>query len=250
MKLFDVNVSIGHWPFQRFAFYQIEDLCSALHERGIKGAMVSPVEAILNSDPHYNQVLAEMCGEGTDLIPVPVVDASMPGWQQRVAEGSRAIKIIPNYHRYALHTEPVRDLMLFLQSRALPLIIQMRVDDERNQHPLMRVPGVATSEMLQLARLYPQQKILCLNAYIQEATELLQQSENIYIDISFCEHMDTLATLTANLPVDRLLFGSHTPFLYTRAAVMKVKGSRISEADKQKIAFKNAMQLFQIEELG
>ncbi|MBD3384992.1 amidohydrolase family protein [candidate division KSB1 bacterium] len=252
MKIVDVNVSIGNWPFQRFPYYDLQALSTALDAEGVSLAVVTAVEAILNSDPCYNQNLHKQCQNDRKFVFLPVVDPSMPGWEERLSAflpGLRGVKIFPNYHTFALGSSQIRDLILFLKALTLPLIIQMRVDDERNQHPHMRVAGVAVEDITQLANLYPDQVIVCLNAYIQEVEQLLQNSENIYADISFCEHMDTLGTLNKTLAAERLLFGSHTPFLYTRSATMKLNLSRISKEMRQKIAWKNAEDIFRLEEL-
>ncbi len=252
MKIVDVNVALGNWPFQRFPYDDLQVLSAALDAEGVSPALVTAVEAILNSDPFYNQNLQKRCKADRRFVFLPVVDPSLPGWEQRLSgflPGLKGVKIFPNYHSYALGSSQMRDLILFLKSLTLPLMIQMRVDDERNQYPLMRVPGVAVEDILHLANLYPDQVIICLNAYIQEVHQLLQNSDNIYADISFCEHMDTLGTLNKTLPVERLLFGSHTPFLYTRSAIMKLNLSRISKEERQKIAWRNAADIFRLEDL-
>jgi predicted TIM-barrel fold metal-dependent hydrolase len=47
------------------------------------------------------------------------------------------------------------------------------------------------------------------------------------------------------LPVSRLYFGSHTPFLYTRASAMKLRQAPIDESIRQQVSSGNAERLLQ-----
>ena len=62
--------------------------------------------------------------------------------------------------------------------------------------------------------------------------------------LGFVEYLDTLATLLRKAPYDRVLFGSHMPFLYTGAVMMKLTRARISKRAAAAIAHGNAERLF------
>ena len=59
---------------------------------------------------------------------------------------------------------------------------------------------------------------------------------NIHVDLSFVERLDTVAALLAEVPARQVLFGSHTPFLYTRAAVMKLRTAAVGRRELRAIA--------------
>ena len=55
--------------------------------------------------------------------------------------------------------------------------------------------------------------------------------------------LDTVKDLLEQVSAEQVLFGSHTPMLYTRAAVMKWQLADVSEEIKQQIAHGNVQQL-------
>jgi len=113
--------------------------------------------------------------------------------------------------------------MNILAEARIPLIIQMRVDDERNQYPLMKVPGVDVESIIRLANAFPKVPMVCLCTYRYEAVYLVRRRRMWSVGISYIESFKTLPTLLKQIPAERVLFGSHTPFFYTAAAVAKTE---------------------------
>jgi predicted TIM-barrel fold metal-dependent hydrolase len=68
------------------------------------------------------------------------------------------------------------------------------------------------------------------------------------VDISFVETLNTVSALLKEIPATRVLFGSHTPFLYTRSAIMKIKAAEISQEDLDAITYGNAQRLIKLNE--
>ncbi|MBN1676080.1 MAG: amidohydrolase family protein [Kiritimatiellae bacterium] len=248
--LTDINVSLGFWPFQRFALDSAAKLSRHLKAEGISRALVSSVEAVLYPDPDvYNRLLLRRTKPYRNLLPVPVINPLHPDWRNRLrsyaaTRAANAVKIFANYHSYSLRSRPVRDLAEELAGRKAPLVIQMRLEDERNQYPRMKVPGVKAADVAKLASRYPAQSFVCVCCYWNEAISLVREADNVYVDISFTERLNTVEALLRDVPAQRLLFGSHTPFLYARAAVMKMTAARIAKRDREAIASKNAARLF------
>ena len=248
--LIDVNCWLGFWPFQMFPQLTAPRLAKHLSAHGIARAFVSPVESVLSPDPHVpsRHLLGKLKAQ-PGMIPVPVLDPSLGNWREcldeYVAEGhGQAVRIIPNYHRYELDAPCVEDLAEALSDRPQGiLMIQMRVEDERHQYPLMKVPGVPADAAIAFAKRHPHLRILCLCPYLKEAERLVNETRNIRVDTAFIEHANTLKHALARIPGDRMLFGSHTPFLYTRASVMKLECAGIPQKAMNAVASKNASRL-------
>jgi len=244
----DVNTSLGRWPFQNFDVDSAPALARHLHSAGIAKALVSSIDGILYPDPAVcNARLLKMVKLLPMLVPVPVINPVLANWRQALAaRGLSAVKIMPNYHNYALADPAVAPLMRVLAGKRIPLMIQMRVDDERNQYPLMKVPGVDWKAVVQLANTFRDVPVVCLCAYRGEALELVQRTGNVHVDIAFVETFRTLPALLRKVPPERILFGSHSPFLYTASAVMKLKTARLAAKAYKAIAWANARRLFKI----
>lgn len=248
--LIDVNCWMGFWPFQVFPRLSAARLAAHLAARGVSRAFVSPIESVLCPDPHApSRKLPGKLRAQPSLVPVPVLDPSLGNWRECLDEYAaaglgRAVKIIPNYHRYELDAPCVEKLVRALSGRpARLLMIQMRLEDERHQYPLMKVPGVPADAIIALAKRHPHLRVLCLGPYPGEAERLVGETNNIWIDIAFLEYANTLKHFLKKMPCDRILFGSHTPFLYTRAAVMKIERAEIPRKDLRAIASGNALRL-------
>jgi len=252
--LIDVNVSLGPWPFWKFQEDSPEKLSKHLKSEEISLALVSSLETVFYPDPQLgNRDLFIKLKPYPNLIPIIVSNPSLSSWKEMLEKYDnlykiKAVKILPNYHNYSVSSSFVSDLMKELNKRKIPLIIQMRLEDERNQYPLLKVRGVRIEEIINLAKSFPNVPIITLCPYFQEAISLVKESPNIYIDISFIERLNTLKTLLEKVPGERVLFGSHTPFLYTRSAVMKVKTADIPEKDREAIASGNICRILGLKE--
>ena len=226
-SLIDANCWLGSWPFQVFTHNSAAALAEHLASEEITTALVSPTEAILHPDPNiFNDLLINTVEDYPLLKPVPVVNPTLANWKTSMAiyastDNVHSIRILPNYHNYSLNAPCVRELMMILAELAMPLMIQIRMEDERSQYPLMQVAGVSCDEIIELAERFPDVSIICLGAYFNEAIGLLLNSWNVYVDISFIDKINTLNSLLERTTHDRIVFGSHTPFFYTRSAVLK-----------------------------
>jgi len=246
--MIDVNVSLGHWPSQKFEQNTPGKLAAHLESEGISRALVTALDAVFFPDPDIcNRTLFASLKSRPSLVPVPTVNPILTGWRSALRESpSRAVKIYPNYHNYSLSSDHVHGLMQELSETCAALMIAVRMEDERGQHPLCKAPGVPSNDIISLANRWPQVPIVCLCANFSEAVKLTEETGNIHVDTAFAECEDTLVALRKKVPAERILFGSHTPFLVTRAAVMKVTASTVSKQDLAAITVGNAGRLFGI----
>ena len=65
----------------------------------------------------------------------------------------------------------------------------------------------------------------------------------VYVEISMLEGVGGVANLLAQVPLNRVLFGSHAPFFYFQAALLKLKESPLPEQQLQAIRRENARRL-------
>jgi len=236
----DVNVHIGPWPFCEFSLITPELISIHLKSLGIARAVCAPLSAVFLPDPERaNDMFLEQI-KGLDVfLPAGVVNPLLANWENIIGNKSFcAYKLIPNYHNYLLTDPRVQPVLAALEAVRKPLFVQVRFDDERNHYELLKVPAVPVNDILEIARAYPELCVIALGAYFPEAVSLLQQ-QNIYCDISYTENLNTLAQLTAKVPVQNILFGSQMPFLYTEAALGKLALNTITEPDRKKIASGN-----------
>ena len=247
----DINVSFGRWPFQKFPYNNLNGLDNKLSGEGISKALVSSLDAVLYPDPDWgNTSLLPRLASFSNLLPVGVINPSLSNWRESLERclhwGAEAVKIFPNYHNYSLSLPAMEKFMDDLAGRKVPLMVQMRLEDERNQHPLFKIAGVNPGEIIKFAGHFPEIPVLALCPYFKEAIDLVCNSSNIHVDISFTETLNTVSALFEEIPAARILFGSHTPLLYTRSSVMKIKAPDIPQKDFKAITYGNAQALMNL----
>lgn len=242
--IIDCNVSLGHWPFARPTVATARELDDHLRRHGIGQALVSSADAVLYPEPEECNGNLRAAVEGfPSLIPVPVLNPRVASAVVILKQDNlRALKLIPNYHGYSLSDPRLLAACREAARRHVPVMVQMRMEDERGHYEFLKMPGVAVEEIVALAGAVPGLSLIALCPYFAEAA-ILAKVPNIAVDISFAELPDTLAQLCAAVPASAVLFGSHTPLYYTGAALAKLASAEIDERTRQEIAAGNAARL-------
>ena len=227
-SIVDVNTWLGSWPFQYFRDDSARRLESRLAAEGIGHALVGSPEAAFNPDClAVNRLLLRRLKGSAALHPVLALDPTKGDWRDILAvargEGAAAVRLLPTYHGYDLASPPVLTAVEDIAAHGhLALFLQVRMEDERTHHPLCKIPSLPVPSILALARRYPGLPVAALCPLYREAVELAKGPDNLRFDLAYVETLRTVSSLLGEVPVERVLFGSHTPFLQTRAAVLKV----------------------------
>jgi hypothetical protein len=265
---------VGRWPFRALRTDALPDLESLLVQNGITGAVVASLDAVLCPDPMVRNepLLREIArrGPGFDWIATAVIDPTLGGWEKMagacLALGARCLKLVPTYHLYPLTDaglartdglgvpwvrQAARDglaavdrLCRLAAARQVPVALQVRLEDERAHHPLMRVPGLPAQEVAALAQRHPDGRFVVCGATNAELPPL--RARNIWVEISFVESEDTLAGALAHVAPDRLLLGTHAPFFYPAVGVAKVVAADVSAGIRHGVGRGNAEALWPV----
>jgi uncharacterized protein len=246
----DFCAYIGEWPTYSLPHATVEGLLHVMDRARIDAACVSLTGGMFRFDTqNANEQLAQMVeGERDRLWPVGVLDPTLPTWRRDFQEGIEqwhfaGFRLHPNYGGYSLNDPAVIECVHALADANLPLFIASYVDEERFQHPAMRVPPVPLAEIETLIKAAPQATIVLNNLRVDSAQTLLQSGvplENLYLDINAMDvPFDGLHTLVTNYGSDRLLFGSQIPFLYPEAARMVLAYANLPDATVQAILADN-----------
>jgi uncharacterized protein len=200
-----------------------------------------------------NARLVEDCRKyGPGLLrPFGSVNPQLPDWREDLRRcieehGMPGIRLHPNYHGYKLDDPAFRELLSLAASKALIVQLALSMEDERTQHPLMRVPPVDPSPLAEAAAAEPRLKLVVLNCYPQLQPEKLRASSSggkVYFDLAMVERVGGVARLAELVTWPRVLFGSHYPFFYFESALLKLQETGMTQVQTKMVCEGNARRL-------
>ena len=156
------------------------------------------------------------------------------------------IRLHPNYHGYKLDDPAFRELLNLAAARKLVVQLALCMEDERTQHPLMRVPPVDLDPLAEAIQGEPQPLLVLLNCYPTfrlETLRKLRSAREICFDFAMVERIGAVNRLAAEVSFPRVLFGSNYPLYYFESALLKVRESGLTEAQAKMVYRENAQRL-------
>ncbi len=232
----DTNVSLLRWPFRRLPLDETEKLVVKLRQLSIGRAWAGSFEGVLHRDlAGVNARLAAECSSYPELIPVGTVNVNLPGWEDDLEQCiSRhrmpAVRLYPNYHGYELADPRLGDLLRRVSKAGRLVQIAVALEDTRTQHPLVRVDDVNTAPLASWLRKVPDVRVQLLGHRLRgKVLEQLAPIEQVLLDTSRVDGTDSIARLVETVGADRVMYGSHAPFLIPEAALIRVYESRLED---------------------
>ncbi len=249
--IIDISSGIGQWPFMPLKRTKPEALLSTMKEEGIDLALVAPIDGVCYKNPHMiNALHIERLSGFPNLIPIPIINPEMGDAKKEVLRaanlGLPAIKVYPNYHGYSLGCPQMRAIAELCQETNVAIMIQIRMEDVRGHQPMMKIPDVDISEVLSAMDSWPGVTLilcgLCSEIARAGVANRILERPDTYIDTSLLEHVETLKWAMGLVDYNRILLGTHSPFLYIRANMMKVKRIEDDQRAFQAITYANAVR--------
>jgi predicted TIM-barrel fold metal-dependent hydrolase len=250
----DVNVHLSRWPLRRVPADETPALANLLRAQGVTQAWAGSLDGLLHKDlAAVNARLIEQCrqhGQGL-FVPFGSVNPWLPDWEEdlrRCAEEHHmpGIRLHPNYHNYTLDTPQFTRLLRLAAERRLVVQLALIMEDERMMHPRLRVPPVDIAPLVDLVKTTPGLRLILLNAMGTLRGDVLKRlldAGEVYVEIAMLEGVGGVINLLRQIPVERVLFGSHTPLFYFQSAALKLKESPLTPAQLQAIQSGNARRL-------
>jgi predicted TIM-barrel fold metal-dependent hydrolase len=254
--IIDVNVSLGHWPLRRVPCDEPAALVAKLRAHNVTEAWAGSYDGLFHDDlTSVNNRLAQNCSSITDtslrLLPFGEINPLAANWEaelNRCVETHRmpGIRLHPNFHGYTLAEPNFIRLLKAAAKRSIIVQLTVLMEDVRMQHALLRVPPVDLAPLPAVAQT-PNVKLVLLNALPSasrgDKLYRLTNTGNIYVEIAMLEGVGGIENILKDVPLDKILFGSHAPSLYFESAVLKLQESQLPARHVNAIKHENARRL-------
>lgn len=252
--MIDINAYLSRWPCRRLPLDEPGALVEKFAALGVEHAWVGSFDALLHKDVGgVNLRLAGDCATHGDgmLVPFGCVNPTLPDWREDLRRcdeeyGMPGIRLHPNYHGYELSDPLFAEVLDLATGRGLIVQIALKMEDERTQHPLLRVPATDTSPLSDLLRTRPESRVVLLNSLRDlrgPSLEAVTGLQNVFIEISMLEGVGGIERLITTFPYERVLFGSYAPFFYPESAVGKLQESELGAEIEGAVRQQNAAKL-------
>lgn len=155
------------------------------------------------------------------------------------------VRLFPNYHGYALDDARFARLLDLATQRKLLVQIALSIEDDRSQNPALMAPPVNVGPLPDVLARVPGARVMLLNSgsrVLGSRTPVLQRltEAQVFFEIAALEGLAGIEATLQKVPGLRLAFGSHTPYFYLEAALLKLQESALTPAQLKSICREHA----------
>ncbi|MCB1236128.1 MAG: amidohydrolase family protein [Verrucomicrobiae bacterium] len=248
--ILDSNVSLFRWPFRRLPLDETEKLVAKLRALGVTKALAGSFEGAFHRDlMTANNRLAAECARFPELTPIGTVNPAQPGWERDfdrcVGEHRMAgVRIFPSQQGYALDSTLLGRLLARAAEAGVLVQLAVTLEDPRTQPALVARPEADLGPLPDAMAKAPGARVQLLNPR-PSGSQLaaLGKTPGLYFDTARADGTDGVASLLAATGPDRVLFGSHAPFLIPEAALIRVHESALDPGPLRAVLRDNAERL-------
>ena len=251
--MFDVNTSIGHWPFRKLENNTAFELKNYLESYGIEGAAVAHNHAACYMNVHesnvelFRNITAEKSGFFRGIATLNPLYAA---WEKDLATcrnefNFKAVRLLPEYHNYKLSDNAAAEIITAAAELNMLVVIPNEIVNYRQRHWMESGIPLGCAALLETAKKFPQAKFLFTEtAFADNPAE--PYPENIWFEMSRfqCCFRDTLNKFIAQVGADHVLFGSGSPFKEIEPALIKFRNIKLEKTGLDLIAKNNFINLF------
>ena len=139
MNFFDINIALGHWPFQQLPYETVDALEARLKEYGVSGALAVNTHGLFYRDvQNANIELAQWISGNPFFTGCASINPAYPQWEKdlRVCVeefGFRAVRLTPLYHDYDADGELMDEAVSAAEALGIAVLIPQRIMDVRQK---------------------------------------------------------------------------------------------------------------------
>ena len=251
--MFDVNTSIGHWPFRKLENNSLPELKKYLENYGIEGAAVAHNHAACYMNVHESNIelFQALNAEKSNFFHgIATLNPLYAAWEKDLVTcrnelNFKAVRLLPEYHNYKLSDSAASDIITAAGEMDMLVVIPNEIVNYRQRHWMESGVPLGTAALLETAKKFPQTRFLFMEtAFVDNPAE--PYPENIWFEMSRfqCCFRDTLNKFIAQVGADHVLFGSGAPFKEIEPSLIKFHNIKLEKRELDLISKNNFMKLF------
>ena len=278
--MIDANAYLGRYPFRETAAETVDDLLRLMDRCGIEQAVVSPFESVFYWDYELSDEKAyrDLRPHRDRLFQLGCVNPNYPGHLNHVRRclddfGVVGIKLHPEFHAFELADRSCLELVNTVGDAGRPVVIALRVEDERWYPPYVKTWPVSLEAVLELSVACPDVNFVACGVRpgprslgdLENAAPLerLRAARNVYFETSAVSTTDpgwqfhfgqaqaldpgdAFLMLVDALGPERVLFGTRMPVMEPMMTIVDLQDSAIEDLVRRTVVTENARRLFGI----
>lgn len=251
--MFDVNCSIGHWPFRMLENNSPESLKNYLREYGVTAAAITHNHSAcyMNvQDANWELFRALEQAKSNFFRGVATLNPLYAAWEKDLKTCAetmnfRALRLLPAYHNYTLASSAASEIIAAAGEAGMLVVIPNEIVNYRQRHWMENGIPQGTENLMSAARRFPNVNFLFMEtAFPEKPTE--PYPANAYFEMSrfrncFGRALDNFIKLVG---ADHVLFGSGAPFKEIEPALLKLHHAHIADSERELISHVNAEKWF------
>lgn len=245
----DVNAMFGHMPYFKSPYPSLAEL--EKNRTDSSALIVSSFDSMFFQDPYDadTEFINTPCSE--KIKKAVTVNPTMPNALRDLHKFSKeniwGVKIAPYIQSYPLSDGRVIRFAKECAKLSLPLLIENRIFDERQQY-CVKSPKVSLEETENFLSAVPDTTVIMLTLRPDEVEKLAAQKRNsVFFDTSgFKGNALAFEKLVHTIGADKLMYGSLSPVYNEKSALYCISGADIYEEQKADILINNAKRIFKL----
>jgi Predicted metal-dependent hydrolase of the TIM-barrel fold len=228
-------------------------------ENGIETGYVSSMDSIFYNDPFEGELDLHEMLRGTAYNHILTVNPLLPCFDEDIRKGVDAfnikgVRIYPCYHNYQLDSPAVARLCAVLRGYGLPLLLTIRIEDDRLNYLIQPRRINVPDELLTFCASVGDLPVLIMSLSFGEllyCRDDLLQRKNLYVDTSGIKApLESVELLVREIGDEKIVYGSAYPIYALKSTLYEVTMSELPQQSKERILYQNARDFFSLTQAG
>ena len=248
--IIDLNGYYGKWPYWPLRQSNVEAMLEKMDRYGISRVFLCSLRSIFTDPQTGNAEIKEIVKRYPHRFsPAFTYSPFAPGrkrFQEDCEEaGACLIKFFPRHHTYVSFEEPfIEEILGFCGEKKIPALIPYRIMMNWGL-PMCNIQNIG-----RFAKSFPETPFIVGSVNylleLQSTLDVMRRRKNVFVETSGMMAFREIEYMVRKVGAERILHGSAIPLQNPAIGPLKIHNAKISDADKERILFRNAQELFNL----